>query len=139
MNTSPLSKYSSYTGSLTLSYEVFNPTANTISVYFHVQTVYDNWWCYLSSNTTYFKDIAPHTKETVTVEFPVKNGNIAFRAKNGETISVNAEKAFLRFDIRFSDLEAAGNTFVMFANSADDPILEGDWYSFGYMIPERIY
>lgn len=138
MNTSPLSKYSSYTGTLTLSYEVFNPTSDTISVCFYVQTLYDDWWCYLSPNPIYFKDISPYSKETVTVEFPVKNGNIDFCAKDGSTVSVNAEKAFLRFDIKFPNLTKAGNTVYILANSSDDPILSGDWYSTGYMIPEKI-
>lgn len=139
MDTSPLSRYSSYTGTLTLSYEVFNPTADTISVYFHVQTIHNNWWCYLAEEGFRdFKNIPPYSKETVTVEFPVENGNIDFSANDGTTVSVNAEKTFLRFDIKFPDLTKAGNTVYILANSADDPILSGDWYSTGYMTPEFV-
>jgi hypothetical protein len=81
--------------------------------------------------------IAPKTTKTVTANVPIENGNIQF-SRNG-IVEINAEKAFLRFDVYFNDLAKAGNEVVIFANSADDNVLNCDWYSSGYMIPERIY
>jgi hypothetical protein len=54
-------------------------------------------------------------------------------------LNLLSQKAFLRFDVYFNDLAKAGNEVVIFANSADDNVLNCDWYSSGYMIPERIY
>ncbi len=137
MNDSPLGKYSDYTGTITLQYKVYNPTDETIKVQLHVQTLYDNFWCYMFYCNYDIVTIEPKTIETVTAKVPIENGNIEFSRKG--IVEINAEKTFLRFDVYFDDLAKAGNQVVIFANSADDIILTCEWYSTGYMIPERIY
>lgn len=137
MNDSPLAKYSNYTGEITLSYNVYNPTDENIRAQLHVQTNYDNFWCYTSPRNTAITSIAPKTTKTVSVKVPIENGNINF-SRSGNIIAINASKTFLRFDVYFNDIEKAGNEVVIFANSSDDPILNCAWYSTNHMTPERV-
>ena len=137
MEDSPLGQYSNYTGTITLRYNVYNPTSETIKAQLHVQTDYDDFWCYMYPRSYDVISIPPKTTKTVTATVPIENGNIKF-SRNGNIIEINAEKVFMRFDVYFNDMEKAGNQVVIFANSSDDPILNCAWYSTNHMTPERI-